>query len=1308
MNMPTTPPDALVRALELEGGSPTRSPRSRSPDAASVPSSPASAFSARSEKGRRALSPHATISKMAEGSSLSTDDWDRDDEWRSPARASPSTTGRRRADGLEALSSSEDGDDDFDDERSTGRESAFHTPAAHLLNATSTTTSSRCNTGKSSALGRDADEWMREARERIADLEISSSPIDPSNDDRSVSISPGGLPATPTRTSPAPRVDAAMKVSREVDAMILKAAARAEAAAAAAANRSARLAVTGPLRTSPAAVERAGRDADAAREATARRLEVEASAADAEAARMLAEAARKREEAAAAEALAESAEASMAESAQLCVDDGSPRATYSPYSTRGHDASFSSFDSALDVTTVSAGTIETAIENKETVSLLRAVGAPGEGSMGAPAPSSSTRTSAPTGPYPTSWEDALNDILASVPSPLVSPIEKAAPSPSPIEAVAHEYQYLEVKNVETRTTEESEEAVTPTTGQMLEISARERAVQTELDMLDDRYRTVVASRRRELLEATLAERDAVAEELARRQVVEAASAPNPATHVASSPRPSPRSPARSPARPSPRSSPAKNAAEECPEQCPTRSTDPCADERPPWTDRLAAPSPTSAATPTSAARRTFLRRGTGNGGAPVTGNATPSPATKERTSQTPATREDTLRHEFIASVERERERHRARSASRTPGSAGLSSRRRTLSSKSPARVRAPSRPTPDYSAVEPRYMSAAEAKSSAPWRGSPYTPSWRPNGYNNNRVDDHGSSPAEEAGARSVDARARTPPRRSVTPEPRRRAPPRATPVKQVDKKTPNKSPGARKVNPNPKPSTPMRFGSTPEGKDGSTPSAAYVEAAENMRRSLKRLSAASEAADLILMRSTAAVVAADEEKKCADRGGLEATFIDAFRGAEKGDARRSPKAKASPEPANDFERQFLAAYRKYAATPSPVPAPKEEIVPSAWIPSMPPTPEANKPAPASPRVNKSAPPSKKSPTAAKVTRESTKPKPKPATSMEAARASLARLNAATNAKDGEYTPPSPQQQQPNVVEEPKAESPAVKLFSEKMSAPSPVKHRKPEPVVETTKAPVNLVAADSDSDDDPLLGLDENADIRRFLGTPGRRREESAKSPLTSLGVNHNSPRPGSSKATAEMQKPATDPVATSVPVAPALAPALDKDKRKREDREVEDFEALLSLDPSQPRPARKLSGGADANTAASTQRKPVHAKKPSAPLPVPTAAVPRIRGRSSLLTRPAVEPKLPASAATFQQKTRGLNAGSVLSRSRREYEDEKVARLKEEAEECTFSPRTIGTPAYLKKKRAGGGSGKKKEVRYAELPMRGSSAWR
>jgi len=68
----------------------------------------------------------------------------------------------------------------------------------------------------------------------------------------------------------------------------------------------------------------------------------------------------------------------------------------------------------------------------------------------------------------------------------------------------------------------------------------------------------------------------------------------------------------------------------------------------------------------------------------------------------------------------------------------------------------------------------------------------------------------------------------------------------------------------------------------------------------------------------------------------------------------------------------------------------------------------------------------------------------------------------------------------------------------------------------------------------------------------------------------------------------------------------------------------------------------------------------------------------------------------------------GSVLSRSRAEYEAEKAAKARREAEECTFSPRTIGTPAYLKKKRAAGaGSGKKREVRYAELPIRGS-AWR
>ena len=53
---------------------------------------------------------------------------------------------------------------------------------------------------------------------------------------------------------------------------------------------------------------------------------------------------------------------------------------------------------------------------------------------------------------------------------------------------------------------------------------------TELEILDDRYRTVVASRRRELLEATLAERDAVAEELARREALERAETAHRAFH----------------------------------------------------------------------------------------------------------------------------------------------------------------------------------------------------------------------------------------------------------------------------------------------------------------------------------------------------------------------------------------------------------------------------------------------------------------------------------------------------------------------------------------------------------------------------------------------------------------------------------------------------------------------------------------------------------------------------------------------------------------------------------------------------------
>ena len=254
-----------------------------------------------------------------------------------------------------------------------------------------------------------------------------------------------------------------------MDAMLLRAAAAAEATAAAAADRSSYLART-VARRSPAAAERAGRDADLAREATARRLEVEAAAAEAEARRMLAEAARKREEA---------AEAAEAEAA----------AERSPRSARMEDTSRSSLDGALDVTTVSAGEIEAAMDNKETVSLLRAAGGYSKVSAGTPPPTM-------PGPYPTSWEDALNDILASIPQPLVSPIEKAIMSPveddyyverpasasgreeakeeEAKEEKAKEEKEKEKAKAEERAKEE-EDAVTPTTGQILEISARERA-----------------------------------------------------------------------------------------------------------------------------------------------------------------------------------------------------------------------------------------------------------------------------------------------------------------------------------------------------------------------------------------------------------------------------------------------------------------------------------------------------------------------------------------------------------------------------------------------------------------------------------------------------------------------------------------------------------------------------------------------------------------------------------------------------------------------------------------------------------------
>ena len=1115
-----------------------------------------------------------------------------------------------------------------------------------------------------------------------------------------------------------------------MDAMLLR--------AAAAADRSSYLART-VARRSPAAAERAGRDADLAREATARRLEVEAAAAEAEARRMLAEAARKREEAAEAEAAAER----------------------SPRSARMEDTSRSSLDGALDVTTVSAGEIEAAMDNKETVSLLRAAGGYSKVSAGTPPPTM-------PGPYPTSWEDALNDILASIPQPLVSPIEKAIMSPveddyyverpasasgreeakeeEAKEEKAKEEKEKEKAKAEERAKEE-EDAVTPTTGQILEISARERAVQTELEILDDRYRTVVASRRRELLEATLAERDAVAEELARREALERAETAHRAFHSPSggggggdgaagpsSPPPPTRSsfPVTSAAPASSKPSPGRNRDEPTP---PSPGDGHAKDERPPWTDGFARSSPVRsspvpAASGSASTPRTFLRRGTGSGGAPVTGNVHRA---KTPPTTTPETREESIRREFAASVERERSARRARSASRTPR-AGLGPGRRSMSksplepgrrsmSKSPARVRTtPSHPTPDYSAIESRYAAAARAKSTAaPWRGSPPTPSWRPNGYNNHRVDDRGATPSPEQ------------PRRSVTPEPRRRAPPRATPVKPS-----TRTPAAAAAGLEPSTSgSPMRFGSTPEGKNGATPSAAYVEAAENMRRSLKRLSAASEAADLVLMRSAAAVVAAEETKKASERGGVEATFIDAFRSAEKkgdqtrgtkGDGTDCPTAEdtvarvkassspaASPEPANDFERQFLAAYRKYASSPSPVVAARDLTAkrPAVTVERTP--ARADEPSRTSAPRNAEK---RREATRSEARTESRPASSRPASSTaEAARlrASLARLNAATNAKDGEYTPPPPPPTTTTTtttteVDE-SAESPAVRLFSEKMSAPSPEKRRvgATEPTRAGAKTPA-AIAPDSDSDDDGLLGLDENADIRRFLGTPrgapgpGGKRREATGAPLASLGANASTSRGAEEKA---------GDAKTLLPAPVAKTCQLDKDKRKREDREADDFEALLASHETERAP-----GSQPARMRSSFETKAhVTARRPPVTKPAPAPALPvsRIRGRSSLLTKPpaasAVERPAPSSATTFQQRTRGafgLAPGSVLSRSRAEYEAEKAAKARREAEECTFSPRTIGTPAYLKKKRAAGaGSGKKREVRYAELPIRGS-AWR
>ena len=236
------------------------------------------------------------------------------------------------------------------------------------------------------------------------------------------------------------------------------------------------------------------------------------------------------------------------------------------------------------------------------------------------------------------------------------------------------------------------------------------------------------------------------------------------------------------------------------------------------------------------------------------------------------------------------------------------------------------------------------------------------------------------------------------------------------------------------------------------------------------------------------------------------------------------------------------------------------------------------------------------------------------------------------------------------------AESPAVRLFSEKMSAPSPEKRRvgatEPEQAGArtanmTANTTANTTAPDSDSDDDRLLGLDENADIRRFLGTPppGGKKRETNGPPLASLGANASTSRGAEEKA----------PVAKTVlpPAAAATSRQLDKDKRKREDREAEDFEALLAS-----HEAERAPGSQPARVRSSFETKAyVTARRPpvTKPAPAPVLPVSRIRGRSSLLTKPpaasAVERPAPSNATTFQQRTRGafgLAPGSVLSRSR------------------------------------------------------------
>ena len=129
----------------------------------------------------------------------------------------------------------------------------------------------------------------------------------------------------------------------------------------------------------------------------------------------------------------------------------------------------------------------------------------------------------------------------------------------------------------------------------------------------------------------------------------------------------------------------------------------------------------------------------------------------------------------------------------------------------------PSHPTPDCSAIESRYAAAARAGSTAAPCAGP---------RRRRRGDPTGTTTRESTIA------ARRPRRNRAVGYAGAAAssPPRATPVKPSSATTP----AAAGFEPSTSSGSPMRFRSTPEGKNGATPSAAYVEAAENMRRSLR------------------------------------------------------------------------------------------------------------------------------------------------------------------------------------------------------------------------------------------------------------------------------------------------------------------------------------------------------------------------------------------------------------------------------------------------------------------------------------------